>query len=108
MCQGPPCLGRALDSRGSEVPSGSESQLPLIQFIKHGQYPTSRQHLNSATQVSCSELWTVGGSVRLENEPSSACKRSSWLSGGTHQWGPARGEQTARQALLFQGQLAES
>lgn len=80
----PARAGRSTPGALKSLPA-SESQLPLIQFIKHGQYPTFRQHLNSATQVSCSELWTVGSSVRLENELSSACKRSSWLSGGTHQ-----------------------
>lgn len=59
-------LGQGAGPR--ELPPSSENQKPLIQFVEHGQCPTSWQHLHGGTQVACRVLWAVGALVRLGRE----------------------------------------
>lgn len=93
---------QVLDPRSSKCPFWLQESIASNSIYEHGQYPTSRQRPGGVTQVSCSALWAAGATVRLGNE----CGAPTANAPPCGQQGLTLGEQTARQALLFQGRPA--
>ena len=87
----------------NSLPFWPQESIASNSIYEHGRYPTSRQLLYGVTQVSCSTLWAAGAAVRPGNE----CGAPTANAPPCGQQGLAPGEQTAQQALLFQGQPAE-